>query len=107
MGARPRKPSGPAVITAQTGRTQDCTPTKHAKPSQTPCKVRSTAPSTASLASPFGRDVWRGLGIERDPRRLRRGLECQRGIEDDVTFAAICSPRRLCLGLHNCYSDYV
>src|SRR3954452_24822063 len=39
MGARPRKPSGPAVMTAQTGRTQDCTPTKHAKPSQTPCNA--------------------------------------------------------------------
>ena len=25
MGPRPRKPSGPAVMTAQTGRTQDCT----------------------------------------------------------------------------------
>src|SRR5829696_4177345 len=39
MGPRPRKPSGPAVMTAQTGRTQDCTPTKHAKPSQIPCNA--------------------------------------------------------------------
>ena len=38
MGPRPRKPSGPAVMTAQTGRTQDCTrPTR--QPSQIPCNA--------------------------------------------------------------------
>src|SRR5215208_3406250 len=56
MGPRPRKPSGPAVMTAQTGRTQDCTPTKHAKPSQIPCNAGAISARNRAVSSSPGRD---------------------------------------------------
>jgi hypothetical protein len=41
-------------MTAQTGRTQDCTPTKHAKPSQSPCNAGAIHTGRSFRKRPFG-----------------------------------------------------